>query len=246
MWLQTHLEIIEASLLVSLGCCDFFEFPPSHGDLLAADGCQPFDDVTHGPLSIFVSTVGGEEGRQSLFHMPLQVIGKRAQEHVTLNPIIGLVINRSHFELHGFEIAKGLFDKAQLFVGGDHFSGSHLLLGHLSTDNVTAVKEFFGSDLVLVKTPGEPSIDDIDGVRIWLSWNAPVPGPRVLRASVRLRGAVSRRFCRALLVCAPEAARAWLFHARQSWGCDTGSSDAWALRDQRPRRSVSHQKAPPR
>src|ERR1700682_2556380 len=71
MWLQTHLEMIEDTLLVSLGCCDFFEFHPSHGDLLAADGCQPFDDVTHGPLSIFVSTVGGEEGRQSLFHMPL-------------------------------------------------------------------------------------------------------------------------------------------------------------------------------
>src|ERR1700682_5293513 len=92
--------MIEDTLLVSLGCCDFFEFHPSHGDLLAADGCQPFDDVTHGPLSIFVSTVGGEEGRQSLFHMPLQVIGKRAQKHVTLDPIIGLVINRSHFELH--------------------------------------------------------------------------------------------------------------------------------------------------
>jgi hypothetical protein len=48
-----------------------------------------------------------------------------------------------------------------LFVGGDHFSGSHLLLGHLGTDNVTAVKEFFGSDFILVKAPGEPSIDDI-------------------------------------------------------------------------------------
>src|ERR1700730_18598028 len=47
-------------------------------------------------------------------------------------------------------------------------------------------------------------------VRICPSWNAPAPDPRVLRASVRWNGVLSRRFCQALLVCAPEAARTWL------------------------------------
>src|SRR5207249_7639406 len=75
--------------------------------------------------------------------------------------IIGLVVDGPYFEFHGLEISERLLDQAQLFIGGDYFARSHLLLGHLTTDNVTAVKEFFGHDLVLVKAPGEPSIDHI-------------------------------------------------------------------------------------
>src|SRR6476661_3710284 len=87
--------------------------------------------------------------------MPLQVVGKRAEEHVTSDSIIGLVVDGPYFELHGLETAERLFDQAQLFIGGDYFAGSHLLFGHLITDNVTAVEEFFGHDLVLVKAPEE-------------------------------------------------------------------------------------------
>src|ERR1700746_3156433 len=93
--------------------------------------------------------------------MPLQVVGKRAEEHVTSDSIIGLVVDGPYFELHGLETAERFLDQAQLFVGGDYFASSHLLFGHLTTDNVTAVEEFFGHDLVLVKVPGEPSIEHI-------------------------------------------------------------------------------------
>src|ERR1700751_1883092 len=93
--------------------------------------------------------------------MPLQVVGQRAEEHVTSDSIIGLVVDGPYFELHGLEIAEGLLDQAQLFIGGDYFARSHLLFGHLTTDDVTAVKEFFGHDLVLVKAPGEPSRSQI-------------------------------------------------------------------------------------
>src|SRR5271166_3180928 len=93
--------------------------------------------------------------------MPLQVVGKRAEEHVTSDSIIGLVVDGPYFELHGLETAERLLDQAQLFIGGDYFASSHLLFGHLTTNNVTAVEEFFGHDLVLVKAPGEPSIEHI-------------------------------------------------------------------------------------
>src|SRR5271167_4408532 len=93
--------------------------------------------------------------------MPLQVVGQRAEEHVTSDSIIGLVVDGPYFELHGLESVERLLDQAQLFVGGDYFARSHLLFGHLTTDNVTAVEEFFGHDLVLVKAPGEPSIEHI-------------------------------------------------------------------------------------
>src|SRR5206468_4658844 len=75
--------------------------------------------------------------------------------------IIGLVVDGPYFELHGLEIAERLLDQAQLFIGGDYFARSHLLLGHLTTDNVTAVKEFFGHDLFLAKPPGGRSFDHI-------------------------------------------------------------------------------------
>jgi hypothetical protein len=55
--------------------------------------------------------------------------------------------------LHGLEIAERFLDQAQLFIGGNDFGGGHLLFGHLTADNVTAVEEFFGSDLFLVKAP---------------------------------------------------------------------------------------------
>src|SRR5271165_3200876 len=93
--------------------------------------------------------------------MPLQVIGQRAEEHVSSNAIIGLVVDGPYFELHGLETAERLLDQAQPFVGGDYFASSHLLFGHFTTDNITAVEEFFGHDLVLVKAPGEPSIEHI-------------------------------------------------------------------------------------
>src|ERR1700726_4255767 len=93
--------------------------------------------------------------------MPLQVKGQRAEENVTSNAIIGLVVDGPYFELHGLETAERLLDQAQLFVGGDYFARSHFLFGHFPTDNVTAVKEFFGRDLVLVKAPAEPSIEHI-------------------------------------------------------------------------------------
>src|SRR5208283_2999206 len=93
--------------------------------------------------------------------MPLQVVGQGAEKDVTSDSIIGLVIDGPYFELHGLETAEGLLDQAQLFVGGDYFARSHLLFGHFTTDNVTAIEELFGHDLVLVKAPGEPSIDHI-------------------------------------------------------------------------------------
>ena len=38
----------------------------------------------------------------------MQVIGKRAEEHVDFNSIISLVVDGPSFELHGLEIAEGL------------------------------------------------------------------------------------------------------------------------------------------
>jgi hypothetical protein len=72
---------------------------------------------------------------------------------VAFNPIITLVVDGAHFELHALEITERLLDQAKLIVGGDNFGGGNILLGQLGTENVTAVKESFASDLFLVRYP---------------------------------------------------------------------------------------------
>src|SRR5215467_6508777 len=152
-WLQTYLEVVEYPLLVGLRRGDFMEFYSSHEYLLLADCGQSLNDVSEGPLSIFVGAVCGKERLQALLEVPLQIVGQGAKEHVASDPVIGFVKDGSHFELHGFEIAKSLLDQTQLFIRSNHFGGGHLLPGQLRTHNVTTVKESFGSDLVLIKVP---------------------------------------------------------------------------------------------
>jgi len=94
-----------------------------------------------------------KKGSKALPAVPLQIVGQGAKEHVAFDAVIGLVKDGSHFELHGFERAKSLLDQTQLFIGSNHFGGGHLLPGQVRTDNVTTVKEGFGSDLVLIKVP---------------------------------------------------------------------------------------------
>jgi hypothetical protein len=43
--------------------------------------------------------------------MPLQVVGHRAEENVTSDLIIGLVVDGPYFELRGLETAERLFDQ---------------------------------------------------------------------------------------------------------------------------------------
>jgi hypothetical protein len=66
---------------------------------------------------MFMGAVGGKERLQSLLEVPLQIIGKGAEEHMAFDSVISLVKNRSYFQLHWLQIAEGLLDQAQLFVG---------------------------------------------------------------------------------------------------------------------------------
>ena len=78
---------------------------------------------------------------------------------MTCDPIIGLVVDGPYFELHGLETAEGFLDQAKLFVGSGSLASSHLLFGHLTTYDVTAVEELFGHDLFWSKLQeSRPSI----------------------------------------------------------------------------------------
>ena len=49
--------------------------------------------------------------------MPLQVVGQRAEEDVTSDSIIGLVVDGPDFELHGLAAVSGVFDFAVFAIG---------------------------------------------------------------------------------------------------------------------------------
>jgi len=63
----------------------------------AADCAQTFNHIAHGPHSVSVVSVGGEEALQSLVGVPLEVTGQRAEEDVAADTIIGFVGARQLF-----------------------------------------------------------------------------------------------------------------------------------------------------
>ena len=58
-------------MLVVLRCGDFLKLHAGHHDAFAADRAEAFDHIAHGPLPVFVGSVGGEEALQSLVGVPL-------------------------------------------------------------------------------------------------------------------------------------------------------------------------------
>src|SRR5260370_35120876 len=94
---------VEDRLLVWFRRGDFLELHSAHRELFAADRRQALDHVAHCPLSIFVGAVSGEQRFKPLLEVPLQVVGKRAQEHVSSDSIIGLLVDGPYFQLQGLE-----------------------------------------------------------------------------------------------------------------------------------------------
>jgi len=70
---------------------------------------------------------------------------------VAPNPIIGLVINRSHFQPDGLQVPKSLFDQAEFLVGSDPFLLGHPLSRQVGVNHVAAIKDLLGLDGFLVE-----------------------------------------------------------------------------------------------
>ena len=102
-------------MLVGLRGGDFLELHPGHDNAFAADRAETFNHIAHGPLPVFMSPVGGEEGLQSLIGVPLEVIGQGAEEHVAADAIIGFVRCRARLQLRGLEVAECPFDEFEAF-----------------------------------------------------------------------------------------------------------------------------------
>ena len=57
-----------------------------------------------------------EHGRQTLAHVPFQILGEHAQKHVGADAICQPVINRPDLQVDGLEAAEGALDQAQRLV----------------------------------------------------------------------------------------------------------------------------------
>ena len=87
---------------------DLVEFNAVEFSSLLPDGLEALQHVGKAPAPVLLGSILGEEGSQALLHVPLQVISQHTQEHVAADAPVQLVVDRTHFELHGFDLPKGL------------------------------------------------------------------------------------------------------------------------------------------
>ena len=74
--------------------------------------------------------------------MPLEVIGKHADEYVASNTVVLLVVDRPYLKLHGLETTEGLLDEGELFVRGHDLLFVESVGGSIRLDDVATVEEF--------------------------------------------------------------------------------------------------------
>lgn len=104
-------------MLVGVRGARLFKFHAREADAFAADGFEFLEDVVEAPAAVLSFAVAFEKGLEAPGHVPLQVVGEHADEDVAAQAFVEAVIHRADLELNGFEIAEGLLDLEEAFVG---------------------------------------------------------------------------------------------------------------------------------
>ena len=145
-------------------------------DVVAADRLELFEDVRAGPFALSALLVGREQRLQSALHVPRQVGGQHADEDLSPDAIVCLVVDGTHLPSHGFEITKRGLDMAQVLVGGDDFVGVHRFWRGIRHDDIAVVEQELGGDPFLPEAPLQLAchhlpLDEL--ARLVLAQNAP-------------------------------------------------------------------------
>ncbi len=106
--------------------------------------------------------IGQGEGSPCLTHMPLDIIGKHADEQVTADPILQSMVNRTNPQMGGLERPEGPFHGTQRLVSANTVLGTHLLLGERGPDHVDAVQLLFLENGGRVALKREGLIGDVE------------------------------------------------------------------------------------
>ena len=70
-----------------------------------------------------------QDGGEPLAHVPFDVVGEHAQQHVSAHALGEVVVDGPHLEIDGLDAVEGALDPAQSLVGAHRVLGSELSLG---------------------------------------------------------------------------------------------------------------------
>src|SRR5262245_147151 len=101
-----------------------------------------------------------QDGRQCLAHMPFEMIGEHAQEHVGAHARAGPVVDRTNFEVYGLDAAKGPFDTGQALVGAHRSGGIDSFGWHTGTQHVEAIERPLFGDRCVISLEGQRVVGD--------------------------------------------------------------------------------------
>ena len=87
--------------------------------------------------------VGEEQWAPRLAHVPLGVVGERAQEDVCPHPILQPVVDRADLQIDRFHGAKRPLHLGEPLVAAHHFGGVHSLRGKRCANDIQPVEGGF-------------------------------------------------------------------------------------------------------
>ena len=93
-------------------------------------------------------------------HVPLDIVGQHADEHVGAHAVFQVVVDRADLQVHRLEAAEGALDGAEALVGAHGVGRPELVGRHAGADHVEAVQGRLGVDAGLVAAVGEVALLD--------------------------------------------------------------------------------------
>jgi len=114
-----------------------------------------------------VVVVDEQDWGQGLFHVPADVVGQHAQEHVGADPVGQPMPDGAHVQF-GVEGAEEPFDVFESLVAQHHIVAFEGVFGQAGAQHVDAVEGGFGGDRVVVAGEVKES-SVISMVKVWPS-----------------------------------------------------------------------------
>src|ERR1700745_476645 len=103
-----------------------------------------------------------QQRRQSVSQMPLDVVGKHAQENMGAHSFWGPVADWPDFEIDGLQTAEGALHPRQILVGLDGLVGVEIGGRDIGANDIDAVETRLVLDLLGAPPEGQMAISDLD------------------------------------------------------------------------------------
>src|SRR6478736_59693 len=101
-----------------------------------------------------------QNGSQRLTHVPLEIIGEHAQQHVGTDPIGQAVVDRPDLKIDGLDGPERAFGLAQALIEPHDIAGGERCLVEIGADDIEAIEPALGLDGLGVAVEAERIVGD--------------------------------------------------------------------------------------